>query len=433
VGFSESMSSFKAIRAVSSTLTSLLEHEMDAPVPITLMPPDVTPSVATGKRINLYLFLVSENGYLKNQEIPGQGHPGTYGHPPLSLDLHYLMTAYGPPDNATDEPDLATQEILGDGMRVLHDFAIITRDSPYLDSELRKEFERVKIILQPASLEEFAKIWTALPGANFRCSVAYQINVVQIESERLRQLAAPVKTRRLHMSLVQRPQVDMVYRTPLLPGDPIGDSRVSILQSLTITGSGFNATKTWVQLGGLDPIGVVPQSDGNIQIQIPDNLYPPDFDHPGPRPIPPEQQLQPGPQFVRVLVQRPGEGIQGGLDRGTTFSEAVAQSSNQSVFTLVPSISSITPGTGTAAATTLTVNGTRLFQPGLTSFVYVDDVAIEVPWDATLPPPPSTQVQVALLALNKRVPPLPPSATPYVVRMQVNGAFSVDEKPFTLL
>jgi hypothetical protein len=79
------------------------------------------------------------------------------------------------------------------------------------------------------------------------------------------------------------------------------------------------------------------------------------------------------------------------------------------------------------------VNGTRLFQPGLKSFVYVADVAIEVPWNPHVPPPFSTQVQVALLALNQRVPPLPPSATPYVVRMQVNGAFSVDEKPFTLL
>ncbi len=143
--------------------------------------------------------------------------------------------------------------------------------------------------------------------------------------------------------------------------------------------------------------------------------------------------MQPGPQLVQVLVQRPGEGVEGGLDRGTTFSEAVVQSSNQSVFMLVPSISSISPGSGTAAATTLTVNGTRLFQPGLKSFVYVNDVAIEVPWNPIHPPPPSTQVKVALAALNKTVPPLPPSATPYAVRMQVNGALSVDEKPFILL
>src|ERR1700759_5447649 len=112
------MSSSTAIRAVSTTLRSLLGGEMTAPVPITLMPPDVNPTTATGRRINLYLYLLTENAYLKNQEIPGEGHPAAYGHPPLSLNLHYLMTAYGPPDT-TDEPDLVTQEILGDAMRVM--------------------------------------------------------------------------------------------------------------------------------------------------------------------------------------------------------------------------------------------------------------------------------------------------------------------------
>src|SRR5260370_17457034 len=97
------MSGFKAIRAVSSTLKSLLDHEMDAPVPITLMPPDVTPTNATGKRVNLYLYLVSENGYLKNQEIPGQGHPGSDRHPPLSFNLQYLITPYRPP-HVTNHP-----------------------------------------------------------------------------------------------------------------------------------------------------------------------------------------------------------------------------------------------------------------------------------------------------------------------------------------
>ena len=149
----------------SSTLKNLLSNEMeDQPVSVTLLPPDVAPTMATGKRrINLYLYLVTENGYLKNQEIPGEGHPGSYGNPPLSLNLHYLMTGYSDSESS-DERDLSAQETLGDGMRVMHDFAIITRDSPYLDSELQHEFERVKIALQPASLEEFAKIWTALPG-----------------------------------------------------------------------------------------------------------------------------------------------------------------------------------------------------------------------------------------------------------------------------
>ena len=426
------MSSFKAIRAVSSTLKNLLSNEMEnQPVSVTLLPPDVTPTMATGKRINLYLYLVTENGYLKNQEIPGQGHPGSYGNPPLSLNLHYLMTGYSDSDSS-DERDLSAQETLGDGMRVLHDFAIVTRDSPYLDAALRHEFERIKVSLQPANLEEFAKIWTALPAANFRCSVAYNVTVIQIESERPRQLALPVKTRRLHMSLVKRPQITNVYRTPLLPGDPIGDVRAAVGQSLTIKGTGFQATRTWVKLGSLDPIGVTPQPNGDILIVVPDAQYPVDFDHPLPRPIPPDAQLQPGPQLVQVLVERPGEGVQGALDRGTTFTESVKQSSDQSVFMLAPGITSISPGAGTSA-TILTVNGTRLFQSELKSYVYVHDAAIEVrfkPGDPFLPPTP-TQVQVPLTALTKTVPPLPPSVTPYPVRIQVNGALSIDEKPFT--
>lgn len=425
------MSSFKGIRAVSSTLKNLLTAEMETqPINVTLLPPDVAPSSATGRRINLYLYMVTENANLSNQEIPGEGHPGTYGHPPLSLNLHYLMTGY--PDSETgDDRDLKAQEVLGDGMRVLHDFAIITGDSSFAAPELQNEFESVRISLQAAHLEEFAKIWTALPAANFRCSVAYNVTVIQIESRTPRQLAVPVQKRRLHMSLMETPRIDSVYRTPVSPGDPIGDARAAVTQSITITGSNFKATKTWVKLGALEPIGVVPLANGDIQLAVPDAQYPPDFDHPFPRPIPPDALLQPGPQLVQVLVQRPGEGVEGGLDKGTPITDNVVQGSNQSVFVLVPSIASISPASGSAAAK-LTVNGTRLFRPGLKSFVYLSNVAMEV--DPNDPPSPtSTSVHVSLQAVTQAVPPLPPSPPPYPVRMQVNGALSVDEKDFILL
>lgn len=426
------MSSYKGIRAVSSTLKNLLTSEMEnQPVNVTLLPPDVTPTTATGKRINLYLYMVTENAGLKNQEIPGEGHPGSYGHPPLSLNLHYLMTAY-PESETGDDRDLKAQEVLGDGMRVMHDFAIITGDSSFCAPELQNEFEHVRISLQPASLEEFAKIWTALPAANFRCSVAYNVTVVQIESKLPRQLASPVQKRRLHLSLVKRPHIESIYRTPTSPGEPIGDSRAAVNQLITITGTDFQAPKTWVRIGSLEPIGVSPLANGDIQLAVPDAQYPADFDHPLPRAIPPDQQLQPGPQIVQVLVQRPGEGVKGGLDKGSTFSEAVLQSSNQSAFVLVPQITGINPTTGTAAAT-LTVNGTRLYHPGLKSFVFVKDVAIEVVADPANPPlPTSTTVHVPLVAVTQSTPPLPPSVTPYPVRIQANGALSVDEKDFTL-
>ncbi len=402
------MSSYKGIRAVSSTLKNLLAAEMEnQPVNITLLPPDVPPANTGGKRINLYLYMVTENGDLKNQEIPGQGHPGSYGHPPLSLNLHYLMTAF---DSETgDDRDLKAQEVLGDGMRVLHDFPIITGNSSFAAPELQNEFESVRITLQPASLE------------------------VQIESRLPRQLAAPVQTRRLLVSVETRPQIESVYRTPIVAGDPIGDARASVTQKITITGTGFQAARTWVKLGGLEPIGVKPLPNGDIQLAVPDDQYPADFDHATARPIPAADQLQSGPQMVQVLVQRAGEGVQGGLDKGTSISDNMTQFSNQSVFMLVPGITGIAPGSSNAAGT-LTVNGTRLFQPGLKSFVYVNDVAIEVVADSADPPlPASTTVHVPLLAVTRITPPLQPSPPDYAVRMQVNGALSVDKAKFKLL
>ena len=47
---------------------------------------------------------------------------------------------------------------------------------------LADEFERVKLTFQPAGLEELTKLWAALPEANFRRSVIYDVSVVQIES-----------------------------------------------------------------------------------------------------------------------------------------------------------------------------------------------------------------------------------------------------------
>jgi uncharacterized protein DUF4255 len=420
------MSNFEAIRGVTWTLRRLLQDNLEvAPVTITLVPPDVTLAGLNGRRINLFLYLVEESPYLRNQEIPGEGSPGAYGYPPLSLSLHYLMTAYSEGDSS-NERELPAQEALAAGMRVFHDFAILRQDNATLDPSLLGEFEQVKITLKPANLDEMSKVWSAMPSANYRCSAAYQVSIVQIESKSARRTAQPVATRRLHAAIMGHPAITAVYRTPALLSDPKGDIRAAVGQSLTIEGSGFLAPQTWVRLGGLDPIPVTPISDTLIRISVPDAFYPPVGANP-PQPIPPGQQLQPGPQFVDVRVQRTGEGIQGGLDRGTTFSEPQVEVSNQSVFTLVPSVTAVTPNPASVAGL-LTVAGTRLFQTGLKSYVFVSDVAIEIvepgasdPWA----PPTATSVQVPLTAVTAANPPLT-IPNPYPVRVQNNGALSVD-------
>jgi hypothetical protein len=420
------MSNFEVIRGVTVTLKQLLVDKLEiTPVTITLLPPDVAATGVKGRRVNLFLYLVEENAYLKNQEIPGQGTLSAYGHPPLSVNLHYLVTGYSESDTS-NERDLPAQEALADAMRVFHDFPILTQDIVALDTSLIGEFERAKISLRPASLDELTKVWGAIPAANYRCSAAYDVSVVQIESKQPRRTALPVKTRRLHAATMSHPEITSVYRTPIAPTDPKGDTRVAVGQSLTIEGSGFTAIQTWVKLGGLDPIPVAPVSDTFIRIVIPDATYPPVAPNP-PQPIPPDRLLQPGPQAVEVRVQRYGEGIQGGLDRGTTFSEPQMEASNQSVFMVVPSITSVTPSPALVAGL-LTVQGKRLFKFGLKSFVFVADLAIEVlepkmgdPWS----PPTDVNVQVSLAAVSASNPPLALPA-PYPVRVQMNGAMSVE-------
>jgi len=255
------------------------------------------------------------------------------------------------------------------------------------------------------------------------------VSVVQIESQRLRRLALPVRTRRVHVSTIRRPEITTVYRTPVQPTDPLGDLRVALLQQLTIEGLHLQGHRTWVRLGALEPIRVAPPTDTRLQIAVPDDTYPIDADHPVTRPILVAQQLQPGPQAVEVLTEHDGEAVQGGLDHGTVATYLRTFTSNRTVFLLVPTMTSIAPANGTTADI-LTVHGTRLYRDGLPSVVLVGDVAIAVrppepgdPWGV----PTATTVQVPLTALATAVPPPPPGGQDYLVRMQVHGAQTMEE------
>jgi hypothetical protein len=199
------MSTYEAIAAVSRTLKKLLEDRMENPLgpglTVTLAPPDVKPAGASSYWLNLYLYQVTENGSLKNQDVP---------RPPLCLNLHYLLTVYAGTET-DDHADITAQQILGDAMLVLHDFVIITpklheKDDPnlagILDPVLTGATEQIKITLHPASLDELSKIWTSLPQSRFRRSVAYEVSVVELDSRRPVQPVQPVQARNIQTSLL---------------------------------------------------------------------------------------------------------------------------------------------------------------------------------------------------------------------------------------
>jgi hypothetical protein len=419
------MSDFRAIAAVSTTLRTLLRDRMEQPVTVTIAPPDVSvDGVGSTRRLNLYLYQFAENASLKNYDHSGSSSE-PYGTPPLALELYYLMTAYGSSDVGADS-DLEAQSVLGDAMRVLHDFAIVADDlnqilapaEKVLAPELRHQQEKLKITLRNTALDELSKIWTAMPQANFRRSAAYQVSVIEIESRKPRRMAAPVQRRKLMLSVAQRPEVTKVYRTPA-SGEAIGDPRVRVLQELTIEGSAFTSPATSVRLGVLAPVTVTPDSDTVIRVTVPDDPL-----------------LVAGAQSVEVLTERPADAIVGALDHGTGSATTRLLSSNRALFQLVPSVATVSPASG-AATGLLTVTGSRLYAEGKSSFVLVGDAALEIrvplvgePW--AVPAPAS--VQVPLDRLKTDLPAPPGGGTVYPVRVVVDGAQSLETgKTFRLM
>jgi hypothetical protein len=367
------MSSFRAISGVSASLRNLLRDRMEDLVDVSIAPPDVTVPSVNAKRLNLYLYQVTENGYMKNGEIPGHGHPGAYGHPPLSLDLHYLLTAYGGDETGGDS-DLEAQEILGDAMRVLHDLPFVTDKlkitrsavgtvgGPILDNSLLGESERVKITLQPMTLEDLSKIWTALPETNFRRSVAYQVSVIQIESQQPRRFPKPVREPplsgpRIFVVPFRSPQISDIHVRR--PGDPPEAERpfayARIGDTLIIQGRNFAGANTRVVLGEVDATHQIGPSrqDDRIEVTIPDDIA-----------------LQPGPQPVKVALD---------VLMGEPPTPHLGFQSNLAVFMLVPKIGGLTldrDAIPNARMRTLEISGERLFLDALSGETLVGPALI---------------------------------------------------------
>lgn len=183
------MSHPSAIAAVTETLRSLVAAE-GIVADVTALPPDLAASPGN-RRVNLFLYHIGVNAALRNQEFPWQGRGGgnSQTDPPplvLPLQLNYLLTSF-----ADDE--VSAHEALGHAMRVLHDHAQLTpaeidaavqnSQISLPDSNVHLQPEKVKVALISMSTDEMTKIWTAFQSA-YRLSVAYEVTVVLIESQR---------------------------------------------------------------------------------------------------------------------------------------------------------------------------------------------------------------------------------------------------------
>jgi hypothetical protein len=327
------MSSALAIAGVTAVLKDLLhntviDHDLVdkvGDVTVTALSPDTIKIDGSEAKtqLNLFLYQVTPNTGWRNVALPSRNSNGDrVTNPPLALNLHYLLTAYG-------LKDLHAEILLGYAMQLLHETPVLSREAirKALDpspiggggglplealatSELAEQIEQIKIVPETMNMEEVSRLWSAM-GAHYRPTAAYQASVVLIESRRRLRPTLPVLDRRIHVVELRRPTIESVEPQIVLKGG-----------ALVITGQGLKGAITKVAFGSklVDPVSV---SDQEITVKADASLFA-------------------GVNGVKVVHQ---------LDLGTPDEPHGGFTSNVAAFILAPKITTPPPITAALGAT----------------------------------------------------------------------------------
>lgn len=276
------MSSLKAIGAVTHTLKSILDESVNDEgidtlgVAVFTEPMDrlETELDNTGNALNLYLYMVKENGGWRNQDLTSRNKSGQrITNPYLALDLYYVMSAHG---SEKFNADL----ILGYGMVAFHDNVIIGRDfiasklageAILADSNLSDQIEQIKIIPEYLNTEEISKLWTMF-GAKHRLSVYYKVSVALLRKEKFVRQALPVLKSKIYVKPIKFPFIQDIVALERV-GSDYSNNRIFIEgDTLIITGNSLRGEVTKVQFDGSLAVGVEVKLDSKVTIPIPNTL-----------------------------------------------------------------------------------------------------------------------------------------------------------------
>jgi len=275
------MSNSLGIAAVTATLHHLIEKGIEpegAGIPVTTRPPDKARNGAnTPNQINLFLYQTMPNGAWRNMDIPRQVRPGETGHPPLALNLYYLVTAYGENDD-----DVKGHRLLGRAMSILDDFPVLGSDEInqmlLTESGLREQVERVRITAQPLSLDDMSKLWTTFQ-TQYRISAAYQVSAILIESTRPTKAPLPV----LKRGETDRGVTAVAGAAPTLKEIrlPRSQSAARLGENIVLIGEQLTTVDTVTRFTSLrlpNPIELPPTAGdtaGELRVHLPNNTEDP--------------------------------------------------------------------------------------------------------------------------------------------------------------
>ncbi len=214
------MSSALALSGVTAILQFYLnnmyvsvQNQFSSQVTVSCLAPDQVQNGLGGaadveNQVNLFLHQVTHNGAWRNVDQPMLAADGRtrLKCPPLALDLHYLLTAYG-------SDFWQAEALLGHALMMLHEAPTLTRKDisdalrllttppvPYPSNPLTKfigscgladQIEMIKITPATLGREEMAWLWTALK-ADYRPTYPFQVSVVLMQPSHEVSFALPV-------------------------------------------------------------------------------------------------------------------------------------------------------------------------------------------------------------------------------------------------
>ncbi len=284
------MSNALSIAAVTAVLKDLLENGLVndsitasvGDVIVTALPPDLI-TVGTDERaqLNFFLYQVTQN---RNVDWVSQEFRSKHSrinksprsvNPPLALDLHYLLTAYG-------AKDFQAEVLLGYAMQLLHKTPVITSEiignalknasigttSVFSQalvgvsiSDLAEQIGQIKLSPEFFNMEDTSKLWSALQ-THYRPSASYLASMILIESSDTQKSEGGCSV------FSTEPSIEQVIGTAQT------DQLIIAGQTLVIRGKRLRGEVTRIRLGKTETL-LVPEDikETQISLLVPLNLF----------------------------------------------------------------------------------------------------------------------------------------------------------------
>jgi hypothetical protein len=251
---------------------------------VTATSPDRIDTSQNGEpsQLNLFMYQATPNQGWRNVGFPAfNGNGDRVNNPPLAIDLHYLLSAYG-------SQELHTDILLGYGMQILHENPVLDRNlintfvsDPGLsaqlktlaDAQLADQVEMVTITPEILSIEDISKLWAAF-ATKYRPTAAYKATVILIETSKSTKTGPPVQTRKIYAVPIKKPVIESIL-SQSAAGQPIVDNQI-ILNSyfIILKGTDFYTETTQVTVDGesIPATSSLTISDTQISFQLTNDL-----------------------------------------------------------------------------------------------------------------------------------------------------------------